>query len=617
MTKRTVLLAGVSLALLGGSALAQSQETFGTIELDEIIVSANRAPSEAAKTGSTVLVATAEDLEQAGDIELQDYLARLPGITVSQNGPPGTQSNLRIRGLGLAYIQVRIDGIDISDPTGTQVATNFSNLLVDDIERIEILKGSQSALYGSQAIAGVIDITTKRAAAGEVTQSAHLEGGSYATLNGSYGIAAGFERGEFSLNAQHFKSNGFSAFDEDEYPGAEADGYRNTTLSGRGSFLLTDQVELYSALRYYDTSVEYDNDYSGGANAPVSTDTILFGGRTGAKVAWWDDRVSSDISLQGMQTERKYYTDDVFQFYFKGKRFSIESINTAEITSSLDITVGTNYNKEYAEGTYGLDADMHTAGVFGQIDWSATDVLNMSLAGRLDNHSDFGTYETFRLSAAFNPDYQTTIRSSIGTGFRAPSLYELYDPYAGDSTLEPEESLSFDVGVERSWMSERLSTSIGYFYIETENLIINDAGTAYKYVQVPGTSTSQGVETSAQFTVNDYLALTADYTYTWAVNSDDERLARVPRHDVGLGAVIEPTDNWRIALQGNYVADTLANDGTDLEDYFLLNGNVAYEFDEGPELYVRAENILDQDYQTAKGYGTAGFSVYAGVRAQF
>ncbi|MDX5591937.1 TonB-dependent receptor plug domain-containing protein [Pseudovibrio sp. SPO723] len=615
MKKSSLILASVSFALAATPSLAQALAEEQAIVLDEITVSANRTPTEAAKTGSTVLVVTSEELEREGDTFVQDYLARLPGITVSQNGPAGTASTLRIRGLGNKYLQVRIDGINISDPTGTQVAARLTDLLTADIERIEVLKGSQSALYGGQAVGGVIDIRTKRAKAGEVNHRASVEGGSYGTFNGAYGISAGFDRGQISLNAQHLRSDGFSALDENENPGADDDGYRNTTLSGRADYDLTDALAVYSAVRYYNARNEYDG--FGAPSAQNHEDSEYRAGLVGTKLSLIDDRFISDLSFQISRIDREIHSDNPGTY--RGDRQAVEYLGSYELNDTVSVVFGGDWANEEVDLSSGLNEDTQIWGGFAQLNLDLFDRLALTGSVRRDDHSQFGEQWTWRSSAAFEVDAATTLRSSIGTGFRAPSNYELYHPTYGNAQLEPETSLSFDVGVDRVWFDGRLLTSATYFYIQREDLIDYSFATS-GYVQVDGTSKNQGVELSAEYAVNERLALSTAYTYTDSEDPDGARLVRVPLHDLSLGLVYQPNDNWTVSMNGNYVADTIDSQWpgtTELDDYFLLNGKVSYAFDEGPELYLRAENILDQEYQTANGYGTAGFSVYAGVKAQF
>ncbi|MTI15887.1 TonB-dependent receptor [Rhodobacteraceae bacterium RKSG542] len=604
-----VLLAGVALPVLALPVSATE-----TIELDTIVVSANRTETDSDKVGSSVTVIDSYELAEEGSLFIQDFLSRAAGISMAATGGPGANTTLRMRGLNQNYIQVRVDGIDMSDTAGTQVSTAFQHLLTNDVERIEILRGSQSALYGGQAIAGVINIETKRAAPGEVEQTAQVEGGSYDTVNVSYGIKAGFERGDIALNAQHYQTSGFSSLDEDEHLIADDDGYKNTTLSGRGSYDLTDTLSVYGAFRYSTSSGEFDDSYGPNANSDDEVDYDLFAARAGVKLDAFDGRLQNDLSYQTTKIDREYRGSNPSTY--EGKRHAIEYLGNFAVNDNIDFIFGGDWKREDASNSYGLVTDSAIWGGFGQVAWRATDALTFNLSGRHDQHSEFGGHNTWRFTGAYNLDEATTLRTSVGTGFRAPSNYELYDPYSGNADLQPETSISFDAGIDRKWFDDRLTTSLTYFHIKTTDLIEWSYDT-YRYKQLEGDSVNQGVEVSTAWTLNDYLALSASYTYTHTEDPNGKKLARQPEHQIGLGSVYTPTDQWTLALNGVIVNDTIDTDGKALDNYFLLNGQVSYELEEGPTLYLRAENILDQDYQTARGYGTAGFSLYAGIRANF
>ena len=215
--------------------------------LDDIVITANRTPVEINKVGATVEVIDREELNKQSQAFLKDYLGRLPGVTVTQNGPPGSVSNIQIRGALGQYVKVLIDGIDLTDLAAPQAVTSFEHLLVGDIERIEVLKGAQSTLYGSEAIGGVISITTRGAALGTSVR-AHAEGGTYNTQLGAATVSYGTDRGDISFTAQGVRSDGFSAAEENT-GNTERDGYWNQTFSGRAQYRFNDNLRVFFAAR--------------------------------------------------------------------------------------------------------------------------------------------------------------------------------------------------------------------------------------------------------------------------------------------------------------------------------------------------------------------------------
>jgi vitamin B12 transporter len=252
--------------------------------------------------------------------------------------------------------------------------------------------------------------------------------------------------------------------------------------------------------------------------------------------------------------------------------------------------------------------------------------LVLTAGGRIDEHSAFGNFNTYRLTGAYLvPGTETKFRASKGTGFRAPSLDELYGSYSfapdyGNPNLLPEESESWDVGIEQGFLNGRFKFGATYFKIDTLNLITFNGSTCFVpgglcLENAPGVTHRNGVELSAAAQISSGITMTAGYTYTGTETADGARLVRVPRHALAVGLDLKPMDKVEVNVIVRYVADTL--DGFpvgELDDYWLVNAKVAYEFSPGWRAYVRAENLLDEKYQTVAGYGTPGLSVYGGLQ---
>ncbi|WP_057465324.1 TonB-dependent receptor [Pseudovibrio sp. POLY-S9] len=596
------LKSGVALsALLSSTLISSANET----ELDEIIVIANRTETEAGKVGSTTHVVTEEDLKNDGAMFVSEYLTKLPGISFSQNGGAGKTSALRIRGMSGYYTKILLDGVDIADPSGTQVEARLEHVLLNDVERIEILKGSHSALYGGQAVGGVINIITKRAAPGTVKHNAAIEGGSYGTVNASYGFQAATETADIAVNVQRYHTDGFSA-QTPKSDTADEDGYENLTFSAKGSVDVTEALNLYFVARGTDGHSEFD-----GGSDPDGRDEQDFHqymGKFGADVAWFDDRVTTDASFQVIHTKRQYFGG--FSKKYSGDRYKFDVLNTFEATDEITLNFGGDWmHEDYTE--YGSS---RIFGGFVEAMVEPSDDLSLSVSSRLDYHSHFGAYWSGRGTISYQLLEDTRIHSSLGNGFRAPSSYELYDVKYGNPNFEPETAMSFDLGIDQNLLGDKLRLSGTYFQIMTEDLIRYDR-TTNKYVQINGMSRSQGAELSANWDVLDNLSFNAAYTYTWAVGPDKKRLVRVPLHDVNVGATYKPVDVLSLNLNTSYVSG-IEDDG-ELDDFVLVNAKAAYQYTENLTFHVRGENLLDQDYERIRDYQTPGLSVYAGLTASF
>jgi len=613
------------LAAFAFPAVAVAQEAIPTgVEetvLPDIIVSANRTPTPAESTGSAVSVITEQDIVDDGRPFVLDILATKPGVSVSQAGPAGTTSGFAIRGAPQQYVRVTVDGIEISDPTSTQVQASLSGFLLDDVSRIEILKGSQSALYGGQAVAGVVDITSPRATEDGLQSTYLLEGGTYGTARAAYSLAGRNDRGEFALTVAHLKTDGFSAADEAD-GNTEPDGYDGTRVSASGTFRATDTLSIFGSAFTQHESGDFDGD------DPV---TFALTDRDNTYDATtWGARAGIDLTTGGLESraaiswydiDRATDEEDLGRSTFQGDRLKLEYLGDYTLSDALLLQFGADWSRETAKTTspYGdARGDADDFGVFGQAIWQPTAALTLTAALRDDNHSEFGNYPTGRLSAAWSAAPATTIRASVGTGFRAPSLYELFSPDFGNPDLDPETSVSADLGIEQGFAGGRGQASATLFLLDIDDLI-DFVDTRYE--QAPGTSKSRGIELAGSYDVTDAVSLTGTYTYTDARYANGNRRVRVPLHDLNLGVQATPTARLTAGVEVEYAAglpdEPFAASVAWRSDYTLVNARLAYAVTEAAQLYLRAENLFDEEYQTVEGYATSGSAVYFGVRGTF
>lgn len=605
-------------------ALASASRAQDVTPLEGIVIySANRTPTEAAKVGSSVEVITEKELEARAQTYLKDYLETLPGVHFSQTGGPGGVSTISLRGTTGGYVKVLVDGIDVSDPSNTVTAAHFEHLLVGDIARIEVLKGSQSGLYGGDAVGGVIAVETKAARRLGFSQSGGAEYGAYNTWRGAY--TAGYlaaDGSNIALTVQGVSTGGFSA----AAIGREDDGYRNLTFSGRGEYYLSPSTKIFFAARSMRARFEYD-----GFPPPAFTlnDTSDYGrvtqhaGRVGTEFRLLDGALINTLAIQGMSIERNTLNDG----WFEGDRVKGEYKGVLRFNEMLSLLAGADWEQTGAKTSNTVTRNTaDVGGAYAQLMLEPIAGLVLTAGGRIDDHSAFGTFNTYRLTAAYLvPGTETKFRGSLGTGFRAPSLDELYGSYSfapdyGNPNLRPEESESWDVGVEQGFLNGRFKLGAAYFEIDTLNLITFNGSTCFVpgglcLENVPGITHRNGVELSAAAQISSGITMTAGYTYTDAEKADGTRLVRVPRHAIAVGLDLKPMDKVEANVLVRYVAGSL--DGfplRELDDYWLINAKIAYEFSPGWKAYVRAENLLDEKYQTVFGYGTPGLSVYGGLQ---
>lgn len=630
---------------LAGQA-ARAQDVF---VMNEIVVSGAQEATDARRTGVSVSVLDSDEITKTGEISLTSILSRLPGVGVLARGPLGNQTGLTVRGLSQNYLKVLVDGIDVSDPSGPQSAFDFGRLTSLGVDRLELLRGSQSAVYGGQAIAGVMSISTPLPEEEGLHGSALAEYGSYNST--ALEFSSGYRKGDSALGLvlSHVNTSGFSAADEND-GNTEADGYEADRLSLRGETTLTNGVKLGFSAFIEDSEGEWDPQYaldpaiflyvplSDGQTHDEKSNALSRGIRvfttfdTGAfenTVAFSHFRI--DRKLTGTEYAVEY--DEFWMpsgtylqgtdYVYRGRR-DVASWKSATDLGDGRLSFGADTTRETYRGeqTYdpdpgfwsaSSDASSRTNGVFAEYAWAPTGNFDLTASFRHDDHSSFGGQDTGRVAAAWQVAPDVTVRGSVGTGYRAPSGYELYGPY-GDTTLEPEESVSADLGIEKRW-SDMTALRATLFWIETDNLI-DYSYTTYTYAQVDGTTRRSGLELEGTAGLTDTVSLTAAYTYTDADNpelSDGSAWrAGFGRHQLALGLDAELAERLKGSLTMLYVADRQT-----LPDYAVAGATMRYDLGNDTEAYLRVENLFDEEYQLWEGYGTSDRAFYVGLRKTF
>ncbi|MFZ1470878.1 MAG: TonB-dependent receptor, partial [Paracoccaceae bacterium] len=570
----------------------------------------------------------------------------LPGVSVTQSGPIGSTSTLRVRGADGKYLAVFVDGIKLSDPSGTSVSFDWGSLMTGDIALVEVLRGSQSALWGGSAVGGVINITTRAGIEDGLHQSVTAEGGSYGTGKLSYGLTQKDDRMELAFTATRLHTEGFSAFDG----GTERDGADATRLSFSARYKVSDSLTLGGAAFWQDTDQDYDGYID--TNADTYPDTLTDLPNTqarsekGARIfAEFEGGSSTHLfELSALDIERTL-VDENGTNTFGGSRLTLGYTGNFSLSDNLSLVYGLDWSRETA--TYGNlpsgKASTEIAGAFAQLLWAPSDVFDLSATLRADHNSDFGTFSTGRLALAWRPAEGTTMRATYATGFRAPSLDERFGDYpslyfTGNSALVQEESESLEFGIEQTF-SNGATVSLTAFQLNVDNLVsghcfdLNDGGTPadltddfcnipYSLMNLPGVSTRKGVEIAASLPVSDAVTFGLAYTYTDGRRPDDSRLTQVPFHQLSLTLDADLSDRLTAGLALTHVAGRMDNDANTflpvaMPDYTVLAARVSYDLNDTTEAYLKLDNLLDEDYQQVNGYAAAGRSVYLGIQAKF
>jgi vitamin B12 transporter len=616
-TTSALTFTGALFGIVSGAPEASAQQAF---DLGEIVVFANKAgtDTELERTGATIEVVTEDDLKQAPVTSVADYLATLPGVSVSANGPLGANTTLRVRGLDGKYIKVLIDGIDVTDPSSTQTQFDWAGLTTSGISRIEILKGSSSSIYGSRAIAGVINITTSPRLPEPGTKvTVTGEAGSFDTYRAGLNVAARGQRGGLSFSLNRVQTKGFSA--SSGAANTEADGYEGTQLNFSADYQASDIMRLGVSAYAIDSEGDFDEWLGDGAPPYDEFNTT----KTRAV------RSFAELTAGALQNtfSATYYQNDRlsssngFDTLFDSTRKRLDYTGVYAQSDSTTYTFGADWEREAFDS--GFDSgSADTSGVFGELLYAPSAELDLAASLRYDDTSSFGGNLSGRLAAAYRVSDATILRAVAASGFRAPSLYELNSTLYGNPALQPEASTSFELGLEQQLGGGSFVKATG-FYTDIDNLIQFVTLTAWplpftgQYQQVAGTSTSKGIELSGQWVLRDGLNLFGNYTYTDASDANGDRLLRVPGHDLVLGVAASLNDRLSGNLTARRVADRPDEFGTPMADYTVVNAAMSYAISDSTEAYLRLENLLDEKYETANGFNAAGRGIYAGLRASF
>ncbi|MEX3316667.1 TonB-dependent receptor plug domain-containing protein [Sulfitobacter sp. PS-8MA] len=587
---------------------SSAQDAF---DLGEVVLSGSLSPVAEDRTGATVEVLEGDDL--AGrDTSVIQRLDRLPGISSTANGGLGANATLQVRGLPGRYVVVRVNGIDMNDPSGTQNSFNFGSLTPAGIDRIEVLKGSQSALYGSEAIGGVIDITTYRPT--ELGFSGRVSGeyGSDNTRAATLSLGYLTERAELAYTYGRVLTDGFSARADD----GEDDGFRQTTQTFTGRYNLTEEFTIGAAVtdRSGDLEIDRSSTNNSGATSFEERGARVFG-------EWQTGTVLHTFAYSHFDIDRR--DPSGFTTRFQGDRERLSYLGSAALAGDMTLNFGLDRTEE-SFNSGGSTGDERTLSAQAELLMAPLDNVDLSAALRYDDNSDFGSKATGRLAAVWRPQDDLAFRAVLGTGFRAPSLYERFSFY-GDAGLQPEESRSFELGVEKTY-GDMASVKATVFYTEIDDLIQFDgASTACGsgfgcYNQVPGTSKSRGIELSSTYALSARTEVFGNYTYTHA-STNGERLTRTPKHDLLLGVETDVTDRLQATLDIRHVGDVVpsiyAPADHKVGTYTLVGAGMSYEVTDTAQAYLRIENLFDEDYETAGGYNTPGRSAFFGLRADF
>ncbi len=629
------------LALSFALAAPQSARAQQVYDLAAITLFSNFVPSAIQRSGASVSVVTRDEIEASGISQVADVLNRLPGVTMAQSGGAGGPAQVRIRGASPRHVAVYMDGVRVDDPTGISTEFDFGLMATDDIERIEVLRGTQSALYGSSAVGGVVNLTTRAPSRDGFSQELAAEAGSNDTYGLRYTLGFRDERFESVLTLSHRRSRGVSAWEGPlpVAPGLERDGFETSRLSLSMRYQASEALAYGFSLFAQDSMLDYD-----GYGDPSGDYTASRDERGGRVFAEYDTgAVRHELSLTRYDITRRYFLSGAPNGWFQGDRTVLGYQGTSEVRPGLTLIWGADTAQESAEfgaSLTGREA-IRTSGLFGQALWSPVEGLDISATARVDRNSDFGDFLSGRLTAAWQATDTIVLRGAIARGFTAPSVNQRYGaiyPFyniAPNPALTPETSLSYEIGADVTLGSATIGATL--FQLDTDNAIewcgawapacgfVLPVGFDNAYQNVPGATRRRGLELAASMPLNERLTLSGAYTYMHAKDPTGARLVRVPRHDLTLTLDADVTERLRASVSAQHVAGL--PDETDwtgwpavpvaMADYTVVNANFRYALTANADVILRIDNLFDREYQQVWGYSAPDRSFYLGVAARF
>ena len=631
--------ASFSLAAL---AFAVDGEATEPRQLEPVVVTATRTETPENRIGSAITVITAEEIKARQFNDVADVLRTVPGLDVVRAGGMGQQASVFLRGADANHTLMLIDGVEMNDPANPNGSFDFGLLQTDNIERIEVLRGAASAVYGSDAIGGVINVITKKGE-GKPKFAAAAEGGSYGTWKAGGAVSGGDDRINYSLDASRLEYSGFSAADKN-LGNKENDGFRNTTVSGRGGIQITDDLDVGATVRYNEGKSFLDNCGGKGCDDPNYWGTFnelftrgfghlkLFGG-------FWEQTLGGAYS----RTDRHYVNpfDAANPFVSTsdnlGQKLKLDYQSILHLHETNTVTLGFEEEADSLSSASSFDGGgfvstgsiplktMNTTSYYVQDQIALFDRSFTTLGVRYDDNNRFGGHVTWRVNELYAiKETDTRLKGSYGTGFKAPTLFQLYDTMfgSGNPDLKPETSENWDIGLEQDFWDKRVTLGVAYFDNKYYNLIQNPGPFPFRSVNA-GRAESNGVETFVNVSPIEDLSLRGTYTYQETRNLETgDPLLRRPRDKAGFDADYRFLEKAHVhfnVLMVGWKADVSPTGAAaaNVPGYTVVNLSGSYDFTPNAQVFARVDNLLNKKYEELYGYGTSGVAGYGGVKLSF
>lgn len=604
-----------------------------SLELDRIVITASKIPLLQRETTKPVIIISRQEIEQNGSRNLGQLLNQQSGIRINDSqGSPANPQIMYLQGAAAKYTLVLVDGLAINDPSGTGGTFDLRLLPLSNIEQVEILKGSQSTLYGTDAIAGVVNIITKSGNTQPFQGSGQLSYGSFNSFHGSAGLHGNVNnQARYSLNYKRESSDGFSSASDPRNSGLFGDdGFSSDSFYAKVDWNPFESLTISPFLNFNN----FNGDYDAGAFQDADNEFTLKMLNPGIQLQY----ESGDFNIRGgynqVRTERSFISA-FGENFFEGRFNNADLYGTYSVGDVLQFLAGFNYqHSSMPQNSDDLEFDSQIMSPYATLFLKNRNGLSAELGYRLNSHSEYGNNSTFSFAPSYNITQNFKIFGSVTTGFKAPTLSELFGPFGANPDLDPERSRYLSAGFETYLADQSLKLSAQYFSREIDDLII--------YVFDPGfinrdKQSDSGIEFSANWIASSSIRMGAYYNYaTGEIITTDENgnetrsdnLIRRPEHSFGANIGVNITENLLVRLDGEFNSErtdlyfnpenNFAREDVALDPYTLINLYAEYTFfNNQVAIFSDIRNLFDTDFTEVYGFNTAGFTIKGGLRFNF
>jgi vitamin B12 transporter len=620
----------LALSALLAAMNAQAQDSTAKRDLDEVVVTATKYPVKLSETGKVVTVIGREQIERSSGKSLAQVLTEQTGIIVNgANSNPGKDKSIFLRGASNDYTLILLDGIPVNDPSGAGGAFDLRLFPVEQIDHIEILKGSQSTLYGSDAVAGVINIITKKKGSKAIGFNGGATYGSFNTFTGDAGLSGHKGILDYNVNYSYTSTDGISeAADTTGKGNFDKDGFNRHSVQANLGIQVTDKIRIAPYYRYSYFNANTD----GGSFYDTKDQFVYLLNNTGATATIGLPKGTITANY-GYSYSRRNYATDFGNSFFRGGFHSGEVYLTQNLSDRVKMLVGVNYQSYKLTDSTLTPKNPSTNIVSPYLSFlmQSAEGLSVEVGGRYNHHSEFGTQFTYSFNAAYLINNQIKAFANVSTGFKAPTVMDLFGPswFGSNPNLKPEESSNLEAGVQWQTLQNKLQVTATGFYRDIKNVIAYVAGKSINIDQ----QKDKGVELEATLRPTDQWTIKASYTYVtgdiYQSRSGKDtsyfNLLRRPKNTIVASVGYQATPQLFISLSAQSLGErtdlsfgpppAYATIPVDLKAYTLINAYVEYKlFKNKVRLFVDAKNLTDTDYTEVYGYNTPGINIQGGFR---